>query len=86
VLKQVLDAIETATGPVHVGELSQRLGVERSALEGMIAYWVRKGRLLDSDAAGTACVPTIGHCGASCTGVMDCVFIAKMPKSYSVSP
>ena len=65
-----------------MAELSRRLGIERSALEGMIAYWVQKGRLIDDD--GTACSPASGHCSTSCTGAADCAFVAKMPKSYTV--
>jgi hypothetical protein len=83
-LKRVLHAIESANGPVHVAELSQRLGIERSALEGMITYWVRKGRLQDDAQSDLACVPASGHCGSSCSGTATCAFIAKMPKSYSV--
>ena len=58
-LQQVLIALETATGPVSLDELSRQLGIERGALEGMIAFWVRKGRLQDSSnlcgAAGPGC-------------------------------
>ena len=81
-LKLVLHSIESSKGPVHVAELSQRLGIERSALEGMIDYWVRKGRLYDSD--GAACAPSTGHCSTSCTGAANCAFVAKMPKMYEV--
>ena len=82
-LKQVLREIETAKGPVHVAELSQRLSIERNALEGMIDYWVRKGRLFNDDEA--ACAPANGHCFNSCTGAANCAFVAKMPKSYSLT-
>jgi hypothetical protein len=82
VLKLVLNSIESSKGPVHVAELSQRLGIEKSALEGMIEYWVRKGRLYDSDAE--ICAPNPGHCSSSCTGATNCAFVAKMPKSYVV--
>lgn len=81
-LKLVLQSIESSKGPVHVAELSQRLGIERSALEGLIDYWVRKGRLYDSD--GAACAPSTGHCSTSCTGAANCAFVAKMPKMYEV--
>ena len=81
-LKLVLESIEGTIGPVHVAELSQRLGIERSALEGMIAYWVQKGRLIDDD--GMACSPAAGHCSTSCTGAANCAFVAKMPKTYSI--
>ena len=65
-----------------MAELSQRLGIERSALEAMIEYWVRKGRLFEDE--GTACSPAGGHCGGSCTGAAECAFVAKMPRSWMV--
>ena len=49
-LKQVLREIETAQGPITVRALSRKLGVEPNALEGMIQFWVRKGRIQDDDA------------------------------------
>jgi len=82
-LKEVLHAIEAANGPVHVGELSRQLGIERTALEGMIAYWVQHGRLQDDSAPQDSCGPA-GHCGPTCTGTSTCAFVVKMPKSYSV--
>lgn len=81
-LKLVLESIEGTKGPVNVAELSQRLGIERSALEGMIAYWVQKGRLIDDD--GMACSPASARCSTSCTGASTCAFVAKMPKSFTV--
>ena len=83
-LREVLQAIETADGPVHVGALSQQLQIDRSALEGMIDYWVRKGRLQASRTADSVCAPTAGHCGGGCTGAAVCPFIARMPKSYII--
>jgi len=81
-LRAVLQAIESAGGPVHVGALSQQLGIERSALEGMIAYWVQKGRLQSVDAQG-GCDDQAGHCGPGC-GSQGCNFVARMPKSYTL--
>jgi len=58
-LHQVLHAFETAQGPISLDQLSRQLGVERGALEGMIDFWVRKGRLKESggacDKAGPSC-------------------------------
>ncbi|RRR65021.1 MAG: hypothetical protein EI684_23615 [Candidatus Viridilinea halotolerans] len=59
-LHQVLQAFETANGPVALDDLSRELGIERSALEGMIAFWVRKGRLQEH---GGAC----GQSGPGCS-------------------
>ena len=83
-LREVLHAIETADGPIHLAALSQQLGIERSALDGMIDYWVRKGRLQARDAPDTVCAPAAGHCGGGCAGAAACPFIARMPKSYSI--
>ncbi len=68
-LQQVLHAFETATGPISLDELSRELGIERSALEGMITFWVRKGRLKESGGAcgvagpGCSCSTHPGGCG-----------------------
>jgi len=82
-LHQVLRMVETAQGPVTLNELSRKLMVEPAVLESMIQFWVRKGRLVDEDAAAeTSC--TTGSCGGSCTGAASCAFVAKMPRSYSI--
>jgi hypothetical protein len=83
-LKQLLHTIETAVGPIHMNELSHRLGIERSALEGMVAYWVQKGRLRDDQVSTENCTPSTSHCGPTCSGTTTCAFVAKMPKSYSL--
>ena len=44
-LRQVLETLEQAQGPIPLDELSRQLGIEHSALEGMVSFWVRKGRL-----------------------------------------
>ena len=81
-LKLVLETVEASKGPIHVAELGQQLGIERSALEGMIDYWVRKGRLYDSE--GMTCAPESGLCSSSCAGAAKCAFLAKMPRAYEV--
>ncbi len=78
-LYQVLQAFETATGPVSLDELSRELGIERGALEGMIAFWVRKGRLQDS--AGPGCGGSCGSCGAAPGG---CAFQHAGPRTITL--
>ena len=82
-LNQVLREIENSSGPITVRKLSRKMGVEPDALEGMIQFWVRKGRLqVDQDepsGANCSCDPSSNDCAP----VSDCVFIAKMPNSYS---
>ena len=83
-LNQVLQEIKTAQGPLTIQELCLRLSVDRSALEAMIHFWVRKGRIQDE--AHISGDPKVGSCGTSCGGIHNCSFIAKMPKTYSISP
>ena len=82
-LKQVLREFETAQGPITVRELSRKLKVDPNALEAMIQFWVRKGRIQDDDAT-ISCSEEMGDCSTSCCGTANCAFIAKMPKTYSI--
>lgn len=85
-LHRVLQEIEAAQGAVNLGELSRKLGVERSALDGMIGYWVRKGRLRDESQPVE--IPlnncTSGSCGHACPGPQSCPFVMQLPKSYTL--
>lgn len=75
-LQQVLQAFESADGPVALDDLSRQLGIERSALEGMIAFWVRKGRLQE---LGGACAQQGVNC--TCSGhPAGCSFIKTGPR------
>jgi hypothetical protein len=78
-LHQVLQAFEQTEGPVQLDELSRRLGIERSALDGMIAFWVRKGRLKDSALEGCG-----GGCAAHCGGTSSCSFQSHTPRTIEL--
>ncbi len=73
-LWKVLQEVEAAQGPVTLDELSRRLDVDRSALEGMIRFWVRKGRLIDDKAASDATkfVCTTHYCSGLCSMAHAC--------------
>ena len=66
-LSQIMKELERAGGTIDLNELSRRLGVQRSALDGMIETLVRKGRLHAIE-VGEA-TPTCAHCAgrATCT-------------------
>ncbi len=84
-LNQILTEIQQASGPITINELSRRMGIDSSALQGMIDFWVRKGRLRDDDALvedEAAC--DTDACGDNCFGLSACPFTAKMPRSYSI--
>ncbi|MBC8507302.1 MAG: hypothetical protein ISR58_04395 [Anaerolineales bacterium] len=80
-LYQVLHEIEKADGSITLNDLSIKLGVDRNALEGMLQFWVQKGRIQDDS---TTCDDVVCSCGPSFISSVDCTFIAKMPKTYSV--
>lgn len=84
-LQAVLAAIENAGEPVRIDQLSRQLGIEPAALQGMLAFWVRKGRLRrhplpGETAAGAAC--SDGVCLLTCPGLAACPFVAALPPSY----
>jgi hypothetical protein len=85
-LKQVLKEIEAAGGTISLDALGQRLGLDRSTLEGMIQFWVRKGRLKEDNffSSGTGNCVT-GSCGGSCSGPQGCPFTMRMPRTYSLA-
>lgn len=85
-LQQVLAEIRAATGPVNLNELARRMNVERSALDGMIQFWIRKGRLQETDIYTDvpAEVCSSGSCGGSCPGPKGCPFVMPLPRSYSI--
>lgn len=85
-LRELLRLIETTGGPITVAELSRRLGIDPGALEGMLEFWARKGRLVvDGGAACSgSCMAGSSHCGG-CSGAAGCPFMARLPRSYSVA-
>lgn len=82
-LHDVLRAFEQSHGPVDIGELARKLGIDQSALDGMIRYWIRKGRLKENQFLSTGCSGS--GCGSSCaSGPQGCPFVGKMPRSISL--
>lgn len=61
-LSQIVKEFKESGGTMDLSELSRRLGVEPSALDGMLEVLVRQGRLQKTCAAGG------GSCGGSCQG------------------
>ena len=62
-LNEIMREIENSKGPLTVRELSRRLGVEESAIEGMLEFLQRKGRIdLQRPGGEGACVGTCAGC------------------------
>ncbi|MCL4262593.1 MAG: hypothetical protein KJ069_05240 [Anaerolineae bacterium] len=79
----MLHEIERATGPITIQELSQRLNLEPGVVADMVAFWVRKERLVTG--ADTAVPHHTAHCGGDCQGPAACHFVAKVPASFTVT-
>ncbi len=62
---QVLEAVEKAESTLNLNELSRALNVERTALEGIIEFWVRKGKIMRLNESVCASADCSG-CGAAC--------------------
>ena len=86
-LQQVLREIKSAGGTINLNELAGRLNVEPSALDGMIQFWIRKGRLKETDItcgpAGQSCHTV--SCACSCPGPQGCPFVMTLPRTLSIS-
>lgn len=76
-VRQVLEIFENASGPISLPQLARQLNISQVRLEGMIRYWVRKGRIRESGSL-TEC-GSCGHQGA-------CPFVMEMPRTYEVVP
>lgn len=87
-LREVLRAVQAREGGTDIRALSRELGIERGALKGMIDYWVRKGRLVDSDAHDVTGPRGDSRCVAcsprSCAGAHACPFVVRVPRSVTV--
>lgn len=45
ILENIVEELESSDGPLTKKELAKRVGVEESALEGMLEFLERKGKL-----------------------------------------
>jgi DNA-binding IclR family transcriptional regulator len=64
-LSRILQEFRNAGGPLDFTQLGLRLGVQRSALEGMIEFLVRKQYLREVESEGTqacGCCPVRSAC------------------------
>ncbi len=77
-LKDIIRMFEQSERPTSLSEMARTLGVQESALEGMLDTLVRKGKLVEVGAeAGCAS----GSCGSRC-GACHCGPAPAQPKSY----
>ena len=83
-LSQVLHEISNSKEPVTLALLSRKLGIETGALEGMLDYWVSRGRLLSNDSPPDKDETSAESCEPSCNCQAGCPFTTRIPRTYSV--
>ena len=87
-LDRVLAEARSAAAPLRLGDLATRLGVEESALRGILDLLVHKGVLVvpNDNFIGEGPTCSSNACGATCVGLSNCPFIAETPTSYTLLP
>lgn len=81
-LHQVLREIEQATGPLSLADLARKLKVDQGTLEGMITFWVRKGRIVASQVDGQHCAT--GGCTGCASNSGSCPFAGSAPRTFAL--
>ena len=76
ILRRVMAELRETSSPAELGELAHRLGVQPSALQGMLDVLEAKGVLTRPVAADAtqryACAP---GCGTACDGLAMCPYV-----------
>ena len=75
ILSRLLKMIEESSGAFSVRALARELDVTPGRVEGMLEYWIRKGKI--------RVVEDLKDCG-SCSVNGNCPFVVEMPLSYDL--
>jgi hypothetical protein len=75
-LRQVLNIFEESAHPLSLAEIARDLGVEAGVLEGMLQYWVHRGRLREVSGDAAIC--------PMCSKHEHCAIMPDMPRRYEL--
>lgn len=83
-LDRVVAEVRVADAPLRLRHLAGLVGVEESALSGMLDLLVRKGHLSASEieSSPTTAIRPGTACWKACPGPADCAFVAEVPACY----
>jgi hypothetical protein len=73
-LRQVLEHFEQSQEAVSLPQMEHILGIERTTLQNMIDYWVRKGKLREVSALNCT----------TCGSASRCPFVVALPRCYEL--
>ncbi len=74
-LKKFLNTIEESSGALSVQALAKELDVTPERVEGLVDFWVRKGKIRLSQASQSC-----SSCGLS----SNCPFLLELPQTYEL--
>lgn len=74
-LRQLMDLFEKAEGPLTIPDLAVHLGATRGRVEGLVDFWVRKGRIQVSSSLSDC-----GHCSVK----GDCQLVLESLRVYEL--
>ncbi len=80
-LTRLLEEIEHAGEPLPHRRLAERLGVESSALDGMLRTLEQKRLVVVAEAGPVICSTA---CRAGCAGMASCPFVASLPEPVPI--
>ncbi len=75
-LRQVLKLFEESSRPLSMAEIARDLDVEAGVLEGMLQYWVHRGRLREASTDAALC--------PMCSKRESCAIMPDMPRRYEL--
>lgn len=76
-LREVLNQFEVQREPVSVRAMARHMEINPNVLQGMIDYWVRKGKLRATSSSGEMCT--------TCGDQPTCPFVVHMPDYYELA-
>jgi hypothetical protein len=76
-LREVLRAFESARGPLSLNDIARDLDITPGMLDGMIDYWVRKGKIRPAVSG-----PSCAACSSCASAKSCCTYAPNMPRSY----
>ena len=76
-LREVLNRFSDQSAPISIQKMAREMKLEVGVLQGMIEYWIRKGKLREVVGNHTGCT-TCGIKG-------ECPFIMTLPRYYELA-
>jgi len=86
-LREVLNEIKATSGSIDLNQLARKLNLDRQTLDGMIEFWVRKGKLQDIQKANNEALACFSGGGGACHSCnpTTCAHTGQIPRSFTIT-